>query len=363
MRKLTDAVQGYDNNLNLLRIVAAFAVLVSHSFALAVGSPAAEPLRNWLGFSLGEIAVDVFFLVSGFLVTNSFLKRQCITSFLVSRGLRIFPGLLCAMVLSVLVMGPLLTSLPLFDYFARGQTWIYFLKCSTLVAGVTYALPGVFETNPIPQAVNGSLWTLPWEIRMYLLIPLCWVAVNLLRRPRMRSFKLCAAGAAIASGVLLLSNHLNGTELSHGLRLLFAFSTGASYASFANRVRLSSRLFCTVCALLVASSLAGQNYFYPAYLFCMGYAVLCAAYLPGGTMRAYNRLGDYSYGVYIYSFPIQQCVVMLNPGISPWAVAFWSGLGTLCAAVLSWHLVERPAMRLRDRLITRQQASLALKGA
>lgn len=168
--KLSNFTEGKDNNFNLIRIVAALAVLVTHSFALAIGTGDAEPFRNTLGMTMGAIAVDVFFITSGFLVTGSLFTRQSAIEFIWARSLRIFPALLVMLVLTVFVLGVYFTSLPVDSYLRNSMTHRYFLSCATLVAGITYNLPGVFEGNPYKSAVNGSLWTMPYEIKMYLIL-------------------------------------------------------------------------------------------------------------------------------------------------------------------------------------------------
>ena len=120
--KLSDFTQGRDNNFNLIRIVAALAVLVTHSFALTVGSGNAEPLRASLGMTMGSIAVDVFFIASGFLVTASLLNRQSAIDFIWARVLRIFPALSVMLFLTVFGLGAFFTSLPAPSYFANPGT-------------------------------------------------------------------------------------------------------------------------------------------------------------------------------------------------------------------------------------------------
>lgn len=152
--QLSSFTQGKNNNFNLIRIIAALAVLVGHSFAL-LRQP--EPLGQSLGMSLGSISVDVFFIASGFLVAGSLMLRQRIGDYLLARVLRIFPGLLVMLLLTVFGLGVYFTSLPVSAYLQHAETHRYFLKCASLVSGVAYTLPGVFEGRPYQGAVNGSL--------------------------------------------------------------------------------------------------------------------------------------------------------------------------------------------------------------
>ncbi len=164
---LSDLMQGRNNNFNLIRIMAAIAVLITHCFTITMVSDAAEPLRASLGMSLGDIAVDVFFITSGFLVTASLLNRQNCIEFAWARILRIMPALLVMLVLTVFGIGVFFTTLPVSTYLADAQTYQYLLHGATLIRGVDMTLPGVFESNP-HHSVNAPLWTLPHEVQLYI---------------------------------------------------------------------------------------------------------------------------------------------------------------------------------------------------
>lgn len=116
---------------------------------------------------MGGIAVDVFFITSGFLITYSFFSRNNIIAFIWARILRIYPALFVAIVFCVFVVGLFFTTNTISDYLFDPQTFKFFRRNVTLFSGVKYELPGVFTDNPYMNAVNGSLWTLPYEIKMY----------------------------------------------------------------------------------------------------------------------------------------------------------------------------------------------------
>ena len=171
---LDHLARGRDNNLNLIRIVAAAMVLVSHSFVIASGNPHAEPWDAVLGRSPGGMAVDIFFVISGFLVSGSLVKQASIAPYLMARAVRIYPGLWVALLLTVLVVGWCATSASPAAFFTDPQTWRYLLRNGTMVLGAEAVLPGAFETQPFAGVVNGSLWTLRHELRLYLLLALAW---------------------------------------------------------------------------------------------------------------------------------------------------------------------------------------------
>lgn len=128
--------------------------------------------------TMGSIAVDVFFVTNGLFVTGSLLTRRSAREFLWARVLRVFPALLIMLLVTVFGLGPFLTSRCLPAYLADSQPYGYLLKCATLVSGVQYTLPGVFADHPFKSAVNGSLWSLPYEIRMYAIVVAVWAIVR-----------------------------------------------------------------------------------------------------------------------------------------------------------------------------------------
>ncbi|CAG4887419.1 acyltransferase family protein [Paraburkholderia saeva] len=351
--KLAHAALGRkdENNFNLLRIIAALAVLFSHSFALVTGDTEAEPLVKAIGMTPGTMAVDVFFVTSGFLVTKSLLTRKNVFEFLWARCLRIYPALFVMLVLLVLGVGVTFTTLPAAVFLADHQTWHFVAKTAILVSGSVFDLPGVFTTNPYPNTVNGSLWTMMYEIRMYLVLAMLWVGAIVAFSARSKFFR--ASVLAVAALSLLYWFH---TIIAHHVgqksHLPWVFFAGASFYVMKDRVSLSGKTCLLIAAVVAVLGFAQTGYVFTiAYMIVVPYLVLTAAYYPSGALFRYNRLGDYSYGVYIYAFPIQQSIVALFPGISIAGMIVSSTLVTLVFAVLSWHLIEKRALRLKDHLV------------
>jgi peptidoglycan/LPS O-acetylase OafA/YrhL len=346
--KLSHYTEDRDNNFNLIRIVAAFAVLITHSFALSIGTGTTEPFRDSLGMTMGSIAVDVFFMTSGFLVTGSLLARDSMLEFLWARALRVFPALLVMVLLTVFALGPLMTSWPLASYFADSQTYVYLVKCATVVSGVVYNLPGLFEDNPFKQAVNGSLWSLPYEIRMYAILAIAWAAWRVTKRAGLRMFAPTVVTAAVSAGLYVIARHFLRPSDDQFATLFFMFFLGAAFYVLRARIVLSRSWFWLSVVALLVSSMVDRHAFFLVYMLTIGYTVLYLAYIPSGFVRAYNRVGDYSYGVYIYAFPVQQSVVALTPGISVALLCVISAFVTLLFAALSWHLLERRALGFKE---------------
>lgn len=260
IHRLEDGLPGRDNNLNLIRMLAASAVLGSHAFPITRGTGAEEPLEQLTGFWLGSISVCIFFGVSGLLITRSFDRSDGIVRFLVARVLRLFPGLLAVLIVTV-AAGAAITRLSLPEYFSSPATWTYVPRNLSL-AFLQMALPGVFETNPHPDAINGSLWTLFYEV-------------------------VCYGGVVVAG---------------------------------------------------VAGMLRSRA------VFSAMFVMLTIAFVPKGALLAYNRLGDYSYGVYIFAYPIQQLLVFLTGMTHPATNMAYAFPLVLVCSVLSWHLIERRAL-------------------
>ena len=348
--KLSNFTQGgRDNNFNLIRVIAALAVLISHSFPLAIGTGAAEPFGQILGMSMGGIAVDIFFITSGFLVTASLLTRQSIIEFIWARVLRIFPALLIMLILTVFGLGAFFTSLPLPSYLVDSGVYNYFLKCATLVSGVGKSLPGVFDNNPFKNSFNGSLWTIHYEVAMYAILAVIWVTFRTIER-RANLFQLTIVTCSLVAGILVIAFHFyipTGSKILTILKLFFMFFSGAAFYVLKEHIPLSRRLFWLCVFTLLASIIINKDAFFVVYVLTIAYVLFYVAYVPSGLIRKYNLAGDYSYGIYIYAFPIQQSVAELFPGVSVLSMISISAPAALLLAALSWHFVERRALGLK----------------
>jgi peptidoglycan/LPS O-acetylase OafA/YrhL len=333
------------NNFTLLRLVAALCVLFGRSYALSLGH-GEDPLSNFLiavwGESLPSLAVDLFFVTSGFLVTASFMKRGDVLAFVEARLLRIFPGLFVAVLFCVFVVGALFTTLTLQEYLVSPGTWSYLQHNLVLINGVQFSLPGVFANNPYPVSVNGSLWTLPIEVMMYF-----WVAVvgmlSLLRDVKVFNllfFMLCLlfVQSIVAGGFVLGQN-------PRTLHLAMLFLLGGWFYANKDVVRFDYFFLSMLGVLVVLTSSFGVSLFVKSVFFA--YAVLFFALHPSVRMPSLDRYGDVSYGLYIYAFPVQQAIAYSVHEVSPMGMFVLSIFITSILAVLSWQFVEEPALKLK----------------
>ncbi len=348
--KLSDYIQGRDNNFNLIRIVAAFLVLITHSFAIAIGSGDAQPFRGTIGMTMGTIAVDVFFITSGFLVTSSLLRRQSTIEFVWARALRIYPALLVMLLLTVFGLGVYFTVLPVSKYLVLPETYAYLTKNLTLFKGVSFGLPGVFVDNPYRGNVNGSLWTLPFEVRVYAILAIVWLALKITPKFRLIALKITVVTFALAAGIYILAEHFYWHSSNRFVKLSFMFFIGAAFFTLKEYIVLHRWLFWLLVISLVVA-IGNKHAFFVVYVFAIAYILFYLAYVPAGFIRKYNQFGDYSYGIYIYAFPVQQSVAALIPGVTVPQMILITTAATFPLAALSWHLLEKRALKLKGHFV------------
>ena len=344
---LSDYAVGRDNNFNLMRFAAATGVVASHSVAVTQGADAYSPLRAAIGMDVGNVAVDIFFVTSGFLVSGSLLKRS-LSDFTWARIRRVYPAYLLSLLFCILV-GAYATTRPLAEYFVHPATARFAIKNGLLLLGSAFNLPGVFEELPVSGVVNGSLWTLPWEGRMYVALGMIGGIAAIFK-----SRKPVAGIICLVSGTLLLAKLTNGAIgflPAKGLQVAYMFFAGAVLYLCKEKIRLSSTIATGFCALLVCAAFR-RPVFDLSYLILFPYVVLAAAFLPSGSIRKFNQAGDYSYGIYIYSFPIQQLLVLKLAIGAPAIMFSVSFILTMILAFFSWHWIEQPFLAAKPKTST-----------
>jgi peptidoglycan/LPS O-acetylase OafA/YrhL len=336
------------NNFDGLRLVAAASVVFSHSFLIAEGTQDHEPLILLTGNQsiLGLVGVFVFFAISGFLVTQSFEQTGDPLRFLAKRALRIFPGLFVATVLSAFVLAPIVTTLWPSAFLRISAPWKYVIG-NTLLDQTVHELPGVmFVNNPVGLEINGSLWTLRLEFLMYLMV----LALGLLRLLTVR-----AALLLLAFGIACLHFEMLYPLEKWGWFFQLLSGWGWLVGFFAAGMVLyklrHTRIFDGRIALL---ALAGLILSVPLHEFILlfpvfgCYLALWLALTPRLPVIPAARWGDLSYGIYIYGWPAEQGAIWFLGGTASWWQVFLLSLPAAAAlALLSWHLVESPALRLK----------------
>lgn len=336
----------HHNNLTALRWFAAGLVLYGHAFVF-LGLP--EPLfLQWV--PMGPLGVYIFFAISGYLVAQSWERDPHVLRFLAKRALRIFPGLAVCTLLSVLVLGPLLTTLDAGTYWRNEHTRGYL---TNMALYITYHLPGVFANNRLPHAVNGSLWSLPVEFFMYLLLALLGLLAAAFKAV---SNRLLAWAVGVMAFVFML------------LAALWAGTTTEALVMYRTDLRqvpmcgvyflVGASLFCfkltkyfTLSNVLLALVLWLCLGVQPHWFAMAAWVVLPFVVLAFGLARqpwlVRMHARDYSYGIYIYAFPVQQTLVSFWPEMALPAYLLSTLVITVALAALSWHFVEKPALKLK----------------
>lgn len=350
----SDNIAGFD----VLRLVAALLVLMQHSYgATGVWDREWFVLLSGRQITGGYIGVAMFFIISGFLVQQSLERNPGLWPFLRARALRILPALAVVLLVTALVIGPLASTLAAGDYFATGEAWRYLANLKLFP--LHDRLPGVFEDNVLKGAVNGSLWTLPYEVTCYALL---FVAASLFTRSRdLRAASFTCA--ALASFALWLVYEYS---LQPKLKVVGIWGINsrdlASFAAFffagSALSQLAPEKFCRapiwVLALLVLIVGSAAGFAKPATQLALPVLTLALAYkLPvaasGRSLR--ERVGDLSYGAYLWAFPVQQ--MLADPHVlnlrQPELHLALTIVIVLPIAWLSWHGIERPALKWKRR--------------
>lgn len=341
------------NSFSVLRLMLALAVLVSHAVYLATGHFASEPLVGATGYSLGQYGVQAFFVLSGIVVTQSLVKRGDIIDYARARALRIFPALIVCVAVTALIIGPALSMFGARGYF-KSFGWIDYVARTLSLSTGSAQLPGLFTLNPASGVVNQSLWTLKYEVACYLVLG--GVAAVLWRLPMQRlAATVCIA--VWATGMLIVRPNLihDGNFFDTLTYFALFFGTGVSAYFLRDSLKLAWQP-AVVLGLSFAISIGTDFAEITSALF-IGYAIIWLSTFSFGGLRTYTNQNDYSYGMYIYGYPVTQALLTLWPTINIVALIAGAIAATLVLAFLSWEFVERPALALVHRW--RQPASVA----
>ena len=335
-------ISGRDNNINLLRFLAAAAVVLWHGYE-STNHAAGDPVSLVFGtMTAGEVGVDIFFFISGLLVTKSFMGRG-LAQFVWARIARIFPGLWVSTLVLVLLAGVFFSPLGPLKFWMRFDTFSYLAHNMTMLPHFGWKEPLPFALDRNNSAFNWSLWTLPLELQMYMLLTLVGILGGL-RNPVVVG-ALALVGAAGQISYRVFGNELLQYDLA---RFLFFFFTGSTAYLWRDRLTLGTRGLLIFLAIPVAAVGFGGNELVrrAALTVALPYLVLWFAYVPQGRIRLWNRVGDFSYGTYIYACPVQIILSRTEVGVHPLANFALTMIIVVPIAALSWYWVESRALRI-----------------
>ncbi len=344
---LGDVSAGRENNFDFLRFLFAAFVLFYHCYPIKYGlnAPNHGPFET-LANVCGGIAVPFFFVISGFLVTRSWQGSPKLGGFLQKRALRIYPGFLVAALFCAVVVGPL-GAADVSAYWHEFQP-VKFTRWALVLVGPY--IPTIFVHLPMATGVNGSFWTLRYEFYCYLFV----AALGLLRVYRQPAVLAALFAVLFAlrdvqmlTGRVIFPNHevhLFG-NLQYWSSLIVYFLAGMLFYLYRDRIPFSRVFFLICLGALLLSFLAG-NHLDAALPLFGSYALFYVAFTRRLRLQHFARYGDFSYGLYLYAFPIQQLLVLyLGRHLTILTLFLCAFLITLCLAVMSWYLVEKPCLR------------------
>jgi peptidoglycan/LPS O-acetylase OafA/YrhL len=349
VKSLAETLVRGKNNFDLIRLLAALAVMFGHSFGIRGGDNFEWMLQFTHRESFGSLAVYAFFLVSGLLVSASYVKQAAPLRFVALRALRIWPAaVVCALVIGLFV-GPIFTIATPAAYFANDFTQQWLLHNITLLGHVGGPLPGVFMHNHLGSLVNATAWTLPVELQCYVIVLVLGLFGVLTSR----------TGIAIAIGLLsvafayVVSHPSAHITLGSFFLLPIAYSfypvpfffLGMLLFTFRDRVKLhwAPAVLGTVAYLAFRNNEIGKFLLYPVF----AYGVLWVASLR--CLFPFQPRHDYSYGIYLYGFVVQQALTDIFPSWSNYLNVLIAIPITVLLAAISWHLVERPCLEVLRR--------------
>ncbi len=350
-----------NNGFDLIRYFFAILVIYYHCYPL-LGISSGEILQKWSRnhMSLGSFAVNGFFIIGGFLITQSMDHSSSLGEFLKKRVLRIFPAFMCSLLICAFIIGPICSALPMNEYIedAGDGPLSFIIKNLTFnVRGYAWGIHDVFSDNPYPLSVNGSMWTLKHEFACYLVI----LILACLKFFEHRKLFICALASTMIlycfnqmSGFIPFSLDkisqilisVNAGEYATFIGFLALFLSGACIYIFADSIPLHRRYVVISWLIFLLGIRTNMGWHNIAVQLFLPYAVLgTCVYIKNISVR---RFGDLSYGLYIYSFPIQQTIIHFTEARLSLPVFFTVSL--FCAvvlAIISWNCIEKFALRRR----------------
>ena len=335
------AANGRPSGFDYMRISLALSVVFWHTIVITYGHEFQDIVWNTPLYRLLITGIlPAFFVLSGFLVAGSLERSKTLAGFLFLRVIRIFPALVLEVTLSALILGPIMTHLPLGQYFTDDRFFSYFLNC---IGYIHFELPGLFDFNPYPSVTNGQLWTVPYELE-------CYISLSVLAFIGLAQRTKWFAGLIVIVLGYGVFRFLLGSTLPEGplggRMLVFCFLMGVFL--FLNRRIIPYNAWLgwlSVLASLVCFWVPHGTFLAPLPI---TYATVFLG-LANPPKAKFLESGDYSYGIFLYGFPIQQAVVAT--GLLPangWITCLAALPIIILVAIASWHLWEKRVLQLRS---------------
>lgn len=327
----------HKNNFDFIRIFAALVVLYSHHYSL---TGKLEP--GFLSISsLGGVAVYIFFSVSGYLVTSSWYNDPNLIRFSIKRFLRIWPAFTLLILTSAFLYGPLLSSLSLKEYFSHENTYFY-LRWLWLMD--SYYLPGLFENNLLKNVVNGSIWTIPFEVK-------CYIVLAFLGFFRvLKNKKVYLTFISLYLFWFFIKINPDITKEVDYLTLLSSYFFIGSFLYLFKEFWMDKKIIFICLSFIFSFLLQKIGFYHSSGLILIPITIILFGVSSTPIINNFGKYGDPSYGIYLYAFPIQQIFIMkMLPEVNFNLSIFFSYVCTLLVAYFSWHVVEKRALMIKPK--------------
>lgn len=337
---------GRTTGFDALRVALAIGVLCWHSILTSYGRQAEIPIWTSPLRALPSFLLPTFFALSGFLVAGSLLRTRSLIGFMTLRILRIVPALSVEVFISAFALGISLTTKDVYQYFRDPVLHAYFLNS---IGWIHFKLPGLFLENPYPDVVNLSLWTVPSELKCYVGL-MALAAIGVTWRPRWFLLVFVLANIALPLHAAWVGHLQKVLHPPAGRVLVLCFLAGVSIYLMRSYIKLNILFFAGAClASAIFLMRVDTVYLVP---FPIAYLTVYLGLMEAPKLPIFSG-GDYSYGIYLYAFPVQQAFVYLFPAYRFWWLNVLFALPTsVVCAMLSWNLIERPMLRHKGRIVS-----------
>lgn len=339
-------------NVCLIRWLAALFVMTGHMYSIMLSNP---PLLLWK--PIQKIGIYCFFVLGGYLVTGSFARDQKLRNFYIKRGIRIFPPLILFVLVVAVIIGPMISTLSAEDYFTHPAFRKYLLNMGLYI---NYVLPGVFENNPYPNAVNGSLWSLPVEVFMYFLVPIYYKLSK-------KSYKIGVSITLFACVIAFIKNVyfpefryvIYAVDLGPLIEHVPFYFIGMMVYILEENKKLSSKINPAYAIVVVFVSLmfvfGTEAYITILTFICVPFFVFGVASIDKFWITKLLSKFEVTYGIFLYGFFIQQLIIYFNYKYNwqePFIILHLSAvIITIGFAIFSYFFVEKPLINWSRKLL------------
>lgn len=340
--KISEIIIPKNNNITLIRLLLACTVIVYHTNAI-------HPIEKFFDLvkflspadSMGSFAVNAFFFLSGIMVVNSIISKQNTLYYWSHRILRIFPALILLVLITALIVGPIFSTLNIKSYFQEKETFNYIFQ--NIILQTQYTLPGVFVKHPA-FGINGALWSIAWEFRCYVVTYLVYL-IAIKKKYQKIIFTILFISIIIQSYFWSYFLFYSSSYISHSITLYFI---GGLVVLYKDKIFLNIKSLIVLLIVLAAFKLFG---FINRSLLFNVFSVFFILYLSyNKSFMKLSLKNDFSYGVYLWGFLIQQIIQSIFPELNGIIFNLMALIIAISIASVSWFFLEKPCMEFAKRL-------------